>query len=150
MASGDHREPHRLRKNRIEMTTKKTIAVVGATGAQGGALVRAIMADPDGPFTVRAITRKPDSPQAQALSAAGAQVVTGDSDHGETMKRAFDGADAAFCVTNYWEHFSPEREIAQAQALAQATKSAGVAHVVWSTLEDTRRWVPLDDPRMPT
>ena len=57
------------------MTTKKTIAVVGATGAQGGALVRAIMADPEGPFTVRAITRKPDSPQAQALAAAGAQVV---------------------------------------------------------------------------
>ena len=132
------------------MPTKKTIAVVGATGAQGGAVVRAIMADPDGPFTVRAITRKPDSPQAQALASAGAQVVTGDSDRGETMKAAFDGADAAFCVTNYWEHFSPEREIAQARALAEAAKSAGVAHTVWSTLEDTRRWVPVDDQRMPT
>jgi len=132
------------------MATKKTIAVVGATGAQGGALVRAIMADADGPFTVRAITRKPDSAQAQALAAAGAQVVTGDSDRGETMKAAFDGADAAYCVTNYWEHFSPEREIAQARALAEAARSAGVAHAVWSTLEDTRRWVPLDDQRMPT
>src|SRR3954464_13750476 len=107
MASGDHREPHRLRKNRIEMATKKTIAVVGATGAQGGALVKAIMADKDGPFAVRAITRKPESPQAQALAAAGADVVSGDSDQGETMKAALDGADAAFCVTNYWEHFSP-------------------------------------------
>jgi len=132
------------------MATKKTIAVVGATGAQGGALVRAIMADADAPFTVRAITRKPDSAQAQALAAAGAQVVTGDSDRGETMKAAFDGADAAYCVTNYWEHFSPEREIAQARALAEAARSAGVAHAVWSTLEDTRRWVPLDDQRMPT
>jgi uncharacterized protein YbjT (DUF2867 family) len=132
------------------MTTKRTIAVVGATGAQGGALVRAIMADPESPFAVRAITRKPDSPQAQALAAAGAQVVTGDSDNGETMKAALDGADAAFCVTNYWEHFSPEREIAQARALAEAVKSAGVAHAVWSTLEDTRRWVPLEDARMPT
>ena len=132
------------------MTSKKTIAVVGATGAQGGALTRAIMADTNGPFTVRAITRKPGSPQAQALAAAGAQVVTGDSDQGETMKTAFDGADAAFCVTNYWEHFSPEREIAQARALAEAAKAAGVAHVVWSTLEDTRHWVPLEDQRMPT
>ena len=132
------------------MPTKTTVAVVGATGAQGGAVVRAIMADSDGPFTVRAITRKPDSPQAQALASAGAEVVTGDSDRGETMKAAFDGADAAFCVTNYWEHFSPGREIAQARALAEAAKSAGVAHTVWSTLEDTRRWVPVDDHRMPT
>ena len=130
--------------------TKKTIAVVGATGAQGGALVRAIMADKDSPFSVRAITRKPDSAAAQALAAAGAEVVAGDSDQGETMKAAFDGAAAAFCVTNYWEHFSPEREIAQAHALADAAKAAGVGHTIWSTLEDTRRWVPLDDNRMPT
>ena len=66
------------------------------------------------------------------------------------MKAAFEGADAAFCVTNYWEHLSPEREIAQARALAEAARSAGVTHAVWSTLEDTRRWVPLDDQRMPT
>jgi len=132
------------------MTTQKTIAVVGATGAQGGAVARAIMADSGGPFKVRAITRKPDSPQAQALAAAGAEIVTGDSDRGETMKAAFEGADAAYCVTNYWEHLSPEREIAQARALAEAARSAGVAHAVWSTLEDTRRWVPLTDQRMPT
>ena len=132
------------------MTTQKTIAVVGATGAQGGAVARAIMSDAGGPFKVRAITRKPDSPQAQALAAAGAEIVTGDSDRGETMKAAFEGADAAYCVTNYWEHLSPEREIAQARALAEAARSAGVAHAVWSTLEDTRRWVPLTDQRMPT
>jgi uncharacterized protein YbjT (DUF2867 family) len=134
----------------MPMTTKKTIAVVGATGAQGGALVRAIMADKDSPFSVRAITRKPDSAAAQALAAAGADVVAGDSDQGETMKAAFAGAAAAFCVTNYWEHFSPEREIAQAHALADAAKAAGVGHTIWSTLEDTRRWVPLDDNRLPT
>jgi len=112
--------------------------------------VRAIMADPQSPFSVRAITRKPDSAKGQELAAAGAEVVSGDTDQPETMKKAFDGADAAFCVTNYWEHFSPEREIAQARALAEAAKSAGVSHAVWSTLEDTRKWVPLDDPRMPT
>jgi uncharacterized protein YbjT (DUF2867 family) len=132
------------------MTMKKTIAVVGSTGAQGGALARAIMADKDGPFTVRAITRKPDSPQAQALAAAGAEVVAADSDKVDTMTAAFDGAYGAYCVTNYWEHFSPEREIAQARNLAEAAKAAGVEHAVWSTLEDTRRWVPLHDQRMPT
>ena len=132
------------------MTTKKTIAVVGSTGAQGGALARAIIKDKDGPFKLRAITRKPESPQAQALASAGAEVVAGDSDKVETMKAAFDGADAAFCITNYWEHFSPERELVQARNLAEAAKAAGVAHAVWTTLEDTRRWVPLDDQRMPT
>jgi uncharacterized protein YbjT (DUF2867 family) len=53
-------------------------------------------------------------------------------------------------VTNFWEHFSPEREQAQAANLAQAAAAAGVAHAIWSTLEDTRRFVPLDDTRMPT
>jgi uncharacterized protein YbjT (DUF2867 family) len=66
------------------------------------------------------------------------------------MKAAFKGAEAAFCVTNYWEHMSPEREIAQARNLAEAAKAAGVQHAIWSTLEDTRRWVPLEDTRMPT
>jgi uncharacterized protein YbjT (DUF2867 family) len=60
------------------------------------------------------------------------------------------GAHAAYCVTNFWEHLSPERELAQARALAQATKQAGVAHVIWSTLEDTRERVPVGDPRLPT
>ena len=129
---------------------RKTIAIIGATGAQGGGLVRALMAEEDGGFAARAIARKPESPPAQALAAAGAEVVAGDSDKVETMKAAFDGADAAFCVTNYWEHFSPERELLQAKNLAEAAKAAGVAHAVWSTLEDTRRWVPLDDMRMPT
>ena len=132
------------------MTTKKTIAVVGATGAQGGGLARAILADTDGPFTLRAITRKPDSPQAQALASAGAEIVVGNSDEPASMNAAFDGAHAVFCLTNYWEHFSPDREIAQARTLAEAAKAAGVEHAIWSTLEDTRRWVPLDDARMPT
>jgi uncharacterized protein YbjT (DUF2867 family) len=55
-----------------------------------------------------------------------------------------------FCVTNFWEHFSPEKELQQARNMAQAAKSAGVQHAVWSTLEDTRNWVPLSDDRMPT
>jgi uncharacterized protein YbjT (DUF2867 family) len=132
------------------MAERRIVAVVGATGAQGGGLARAILADPNGGFTARALTRKPDGEAARGLAQKGAQVVACDLDQPESLKRAFDGADAAFCVTNYWEHFSPERELAQARAMAEAAKSAGVRHVIWSTLEDTRQWVPLSDDRMPT
>ena len=132
------------------MPQQKIIAVVGATGAQGGGLVRAILADPEHRFAVRAITRDPDSEKARALAAAGAEVVAGDADVPASLDAAFDGAYGAFLVTNFWEHMSTEREIAQATALARATKTAGVEHVVWSTLEDTRTSVPLSDERMPT
>lgn len=132
------------------MANKKIIAVVGATGAQGGGLVRAILADANGDFAVRAITRKPDSDKARALAAQGAEVVAGDADDPSTLAKAFEGAYGAFCVTNFWEHGDPERELRQASALARATKQAGLQHVVWSTLEDTRKDVPLDDSRLPT
>ena len=132
------------------MSEKKIIAVVGATGAQGGSLARAILADPDGGFAVRALTRNPDSDKALELSGAGAEVVAADLDDLESLERAFTGAHGAYCVTNFWEHFSPEKELAQAENLARAAKQAGVRHVIWSTLEDTRKWVPLDDDRMPT
>ena len=67
------------------MPEKKIIAVVGATGAQGGGLVRAILADKSGAFTARAITRNPNSEKAKALRAAGAEVVAGDADKPETL-----------------------------------------------------------------
>lgn len=127
---------------------KKIIAVAGATGAQGGGLLRALLAD--GEFAVRALTRKVDGDKARELAKLGAEVVAADLDDGASLKRAFSGAHGAFCVTNFWEHFSPEKELAQAGAMAKAAKEAGLKHVVWSTLEDTRRWVPLSDTRMPT
>ena len=130
------------------MADKKLIAVVGATGAQGGGLVRALARD--GTFAIRALTRDVSSDKAQALATLGATVVAADLDDIESLKRAFDGAYGAFCLTNYWEHFSPERELAQARAQARAAKHTGLQHVIWSTLEDTRRWVPLGDNRMPT
>lgn len=130
--------------------TRKTIAVVGATGAQGGGLVRAILADPGAGFTARAITRKPDSDKARALAAQGVEVVTADADDEASLTRAFTGAYGAYCVTNFWEHFSPEKELSQARNMAAAAKAAGLRHVIWSTLEDTRKLVPLSDDRMPT
>jgi uncharacterized protein YbjT (DUF2867 family) len=132
------------------MADQKIIAVTGATGAQGGGLVRAIAADRDGPFRARAITRKPDSDKARALAGLGVEVVAGDADDPPSLERAFAGAHGVFCVTNFWEHLSAEREGAQAAALARATRKADAAHVVWSTLEDSRKWIPLQDTRLPT
>ena len=130
--------------------TKKIIAVAGATGAQGGGLVRSILADSNGEFAVRAITRDPGSPKARALAAAGAEVVAADIADKAAVARAFAGAHGAYCVTFFWNHFSPDQERAEAHAMADAAKQAGLQHVIWSTLEDSRRWVKLDDPRMPT
>jgi uncharacterized protein YbjT (DUF2867 family) len=130
--------------------SKKIISVIGATGAQGGGLARAILAEPGGEFALRAVTRNPDSAAARALAAAGAELVTADLDDVGSLQRAFAGAHGAFCLTNYWEHLSPDREIQQARNLAGACRASGVSHVVWSTLEDTRLRVPLTDSRMPT
>ena len=132
------------------MADERTIVVVGATGAQGGGLARAILQDADSPFRARAMTRKAGSEKAAQLERLGAEVVEADLDDVESVKRAFAGAYGAYCVTNYWEHFSPEKELAQAANMAEAAKDAGLEHVIWSTLEDTRAWVPLDDDRMPT
>jgi uncharacterized protein YbjT (DUF2867 family) len=134
----------------MSMADKRIIAVVGASGAQGGGLVRAILGDPNGGFAARALTRDPRSEKAMALAKGGAEVVAADVDDGQSLKRAFAGAYGAYCVTFYWAHFSPEKELAQATAMAEAAKAEGLQHVIWSTLEDTRRWVPLEDDRMPT
>jgi uncharacterized protein YbjT (DUF2867 family) len=132
------------------MPDKKIIAVVGATGAQGGGLARAILTDPDGGFAVRALTRDPAKDAAVALADRGAEVVRADLDDEASLTAAFDGAYGAYCVTNFWEHFSGDKEIVQAGNLARAAKAAGIKHAIWSTFEDTREWVPLDDDRMPT
>ena len=132
------------------MADKKIIAVLGATGAQGGGLVRAILEDKSGEFTARALTRNVNSKQSKELVQQGAEVVPANVDDLESLKQAFSGAHGAFCVTFYWDHMSPEKEYAQAKAMAEAAKNAGLAHVIWSTFEDTRNWVPLNDNRMPT
>lgn len=132
------------------MSDKKLIAVVGATGAQGSGLVRAIMNDPNSDFTVRAITRDVNSDKAKELVKLGAEVVAADVNDLESLKKAFEGAYGAYCVTFFWEHFSPEKEQAHAKNMAQAAKDTGIKHIIWSTLDDTRKWVPLSDDRMPT
>jgi len=132
------------------MSERKVIAIVGGTGAQGGGLVRAILNDPNGGFAARVLTRDPNGAKAKEYAKQGAEIIAADVDNPESLKKAFAGAYGAFCVTFFWAHFSPEKEMAEAKAMAEAAKAAGLPHVIWSTLEDTRKWVPLSDNRMPT
>ena len=132
------------------MSDSKVIAVVGATGAQGGGVARAILADPGGGFAVRALTRDPESDAAKALAGLGAEVVQADVDDEASLARAFEGAHGAYGVTFFWAHFSGDTEIGHARNIATAAKEAGVHHMIWSTLEDTRAFLPVSDDRMPT
>jgi uncharacterized protein YbjT (DUF2867 family) len=132
------------------MSRNKTIVIFGATGAQGGGLACAILNDPNSEFAVRAVTRDTNSDAAKELARMGAEVVQGDVDDAESLARSLAGAYGAYFVTFFWAHFSPEKEMEEAKKMAEAAKAAGLQHVIWSTLEDTRNWVPLDDNRMPT
>ena len=132
------------------MSHKKIITVFGATGAQGGGLVRAILQDKNSEFSVRAVTRDINSDKAKELKAMGAELVVGDIDDIESIKSALQGSYGAYFVTFYWAHFSPEKEFEQIKNMAKAAKEQNVKHVIWSTLEDTRKFIPLDDDRMPT
>src|SRR6058998_1072071 len=101
---------------------RKLIAVVGATGRQGGAVVRALQAQ--GQFKVRALTRNPGKHRGLAD-----EVVEADLDRPETLKAAFEGAHGVFLVTNAWEPGTVE--LKQATAAVQAAKEAGIKHFVW-------------------
>jgi uncharacterized protein YbjT (DUF2867 family) len=129
---------------------KKIIVVFGATGAQGGGLARAILNDPNSEFAVRAVTRDSSSAKAKELASLGAELFTADVDDPVSVRKALSGAYGAYFVTFYWAHFSPDKEKAEAAIFAQAAKEARLQHAIWSTLEDVRTYVPLDDNRMPT
>ena len=132
------------------MSDKRVIAIVGATGAQGGGLAHAILSDPNSEFSVRAFTRDINSDAAKALASAGAEVISVDIDDEAAVTKGLEGAYGAFFVTFFWAHFNPDIELAQAEKMAKAAKASGVKHVIWSTLEDTRHSIPLSDKRMPT
>lgn len=132
------------------MSGKKVIAIVGATGAQGGGLAHAILSDPNSEFSVRAFTRDVSSEAAKALAKAGAEVISVDIDDEAAIAKGLEGAYGAFFVTFFWAHFNPNIELQQAEKMAKAAKASGVKHAIWSTLEDTRKSIPLSDNRMPT
>ena len=110
--------------------TRPIILVTGATGAQGGSVARFLLER--GRFAVRALTRNPDSPAAQALAAAGAEVVRGDLDDVESVKAAVAGCYGVFGLTNFWEHFGKELE--HGNNLIDAVAASDVQHFVLSTL----------------
>lgn len=128
------------------MSQKKIIAVVGATGEQGGSVARALLAD--GEFAVRALARNPESAAAKKLAALGAEVVQADLYDVESLRKGFGGAYGAYLVTPFFTHMSAAKELEEVRNLVAAAE--GVKHVVWSTLEDTREVISLDDDRMPT
>ena len=132
------------------MFQKKIIVVFGATGAQGGGLAKAILNDKNSEFSVRAVTRDVNSDKSKELANLGAEVVAGDVDDIESLKKNLAGAYGAYFVTFFWAHFSPEKEMAEAKSMALAAKDAGLKHVIWSTLEDVRKYVPLGDNSIPT
>ncbi len=112
------------------MTSKKTILVFGATGAQGGSVARNLLSR--GQYAVRAFTRKSDSPAAQSLAAAGAEIVEGNLDDKASIRKALDGVYGVFGVTNFWEHFDKEAE--QGRNMIRAIAGSDVEHLVYSSL----------------
>jgi len=118
------------------MASKKILVVFGATGVQGGSVVKAVLGDPKmrESWTVRGITRDTSKPSAKALESMGAETVAADLNDPATLKEALKGAYATFAVTNYWESHSADVEMKQGKAMADAAKEAHVQHFVWSSL----------------
>ncbi|KAJ7684200.1 NAD(P)-binding protein [Mycena polygramma] len=111
------------------------VAVVGATGTQGGSVVNAL-AESDKPYRIRAFTRDATKPVAQELAARGVEIVVVSLvlENKADVYKAFAGADVAFLMTNFWEHMDSEREIKEGKLLVDAAKAGGVSRIVWSGL----------------
>lgn len=114
---------------------RKTILVTGATGAQGGSLIRALK---DGPFALRGMTRKPNGDKAQALRGEGVEIVEGDLDHEATLERALDGVWALYGVQNTWEA-GVEKEEVQGKRLVAVAKRMGLQHFVYASVASAHR-----------
>lgn len=118
--------------------SKPVITVFDATGAQGGGLARALLADPARHFAVRAVTRKPDGAAARESQAAGAQIVLADLDDSASVRRALEGADGAFFVIKFWERQSGRKEEMHAQNLADALNPAIAIFSMWLAADKAR------------
>ena len=112
------------------MEARKTILVVGATGAQGGGVARHLLAG--GRYAVRCLTRHPESEKAKALGRAGAEIVAGDLEDFDSIRAALIGCYGCFGVTSFWEHF--EKEYGHGKNLIDAVRRSDVEHFVLSTL----------------
>ena len=117
------------------MTDARTILVTGATGHQGGSLIRALRGSG---FALRAMTRKPDSDAARALAGQRVDIVHGDLDDAESLRRALDGAWGTFAVQNTWEA-GVEKEEEQGHRFARLAREAGVQHFVYASVGSAHR-----------
>lgn len=128
-----------------KMTEQRTIAVFGATGAQGGSLVKALLAG--GEFKIRALTRNTESEKAKAIAALSSDIelMQADLDDVASIEKAFSGCHGAYVVTNYWEHMDAAREVTQFENATAAAKSADLKHVVLSTFECSREIIKNKD-----
>ncbi|NXN31365.1 NMRL1 protein, partial [Nycticryphes semicollaris] len=115
----------------------EALTVSTPAGSQGGCVARALLED--GTFKVRAVTRNPMKKEAEELKRRGAEVVQADQDDEPSLELALAGAYGAFVVTNFWEHCSKEKEIAQGRRVADLSKRLGLRHVVYSGLENVKR-----------
>ncbi|KAF7933071.1 uncharacterized protein EAE97_008838 [Botrytis byssoidea] len=121
------------------MTDKKLVVVLGATGAQGGPTTRYILKHLSHTYRVRAVTRDPTKPFAQALSKCGAEVISADYDIPDSIEAALSGAHAIFAITNFWEQNSLDIEVAQAKTINRiASKLPHLEHYILSSLPDGR------------
>jgi uncharacterized protein YbjT (DUF2867 family) len=118
-----------------KQNAERLIVVAGATGKQGGAVARSLL---ERGFQVRALTRDPQKPEAQALADQGAEVVQGDLEDRPSMERALEGAYAIFSVQNFWET-GYDGEVQQGKTVADAAKAAGVEHFVYSSVGSAHR-----------
>ncbi|TPX63942.1 hypothetical protein SpCBS45565_g06285 [Spizellomyces sp. 'palustris'] len=123
------------------MSSKKLLVVFGATGAQGGSVVRSILNDPKtaAEFSVRAVTRDTSKPSAQDLVKLGAETIKADLKDKASLRSALKGAYAVFSVTNYWEEQNAETEIQQGKNIADVAKELNVQHFIWSSLLDVNK-----------
>jgi uncharacterized protein YbjT (DUF2867 family) len=119
----------------------KLIAIMGASGIQGGAIVRAFHEEGTSNYEVRAITRNPDSDKAKAIAPLVKEIVKADGDDEESMAKAFEGCYGAFIVTDFWQDVNLFHEMETTRTIQAAAKKAELKHVVLSTLPDTREFV---------
>ena len=128
------------------ITMPKIITVFGATGGQGGgvvsAMLKAISRGED--YAVRAVTRKPDGAKGQDLKSKGCEVVKCDMDDKASVEEAVRGSYGVYLVTNYWEHFSAEKEIDQGKRVIDVSEALGVKHLIYSGLENVKKAIGLD------
>ncbi|KAJ9640703.1 hypothetical protein H2204_003332 [Knufia peltigerae] len=121
--------------------TQKIITVFGATGNQGGSTASAIFNSPElsAKYKVRAITRDPTKPSAQALASKGAELTKADLNDIDSVRSAIAGSYGVFAVTNYWETMSKTVEYQQGKNIVDACKEEGIKHLIWSSLPNVTK-----------